>query len=114
MIYTSYFSNWRNFPEGFKLVSISCHNPDGATKYFKARPLNPPYWLLKAYKYDGLTEDEYIKHYTKEVLSKLNPEKMKKHLDNSILLCYEKKGDFCHRNLILEWLNENGIEAEEL
>lgn len=32
----------------------------------------------------------------------------------TIMLCYCKKGNFCHRNILREWINENGIECEEL
>lgn len=29
------------------------------------------------------------------------------------LCCYEKPGDFCHRNLVAAWLRKNGVECEE-
>jgi SAM-dependent methyltransferase len=29
------------------------------------------------------------------------------------LICYEKPSDFCHRHLVADWLNENGIECKE-
>ena len=29
------------------------------------------------------------------------------------LMCYEKPSDFCHRHLVANWLNENGIECKE-
>ena len=29
------------------------------------------------------------------------------------LICYEKPTDFCHRHLVADWLNKNGIECEE-
>ena len=29
------------------------------------------------------------------------------------LVCYEKPGDFCHRHLVADWLNEAGYQCEE-
>ena len=28
--------------------------------------------------------------------------------------CYEKPSDFCHRHLVADWLNKNGVECKEL
>ena len=31
-----------------------------------------------------------------------------------VLLCYEKPGDFCHRHILANWLEENfGFKVEE-
>jgi uncharacterized protein (DUF488 family) len=31
-----------------------------------------------------------------------------------IFLCYEKSGDFCHRHILADWLEENmGVRVEE-
>jgi len=46
----------------------------------------------------------YVKEYYKQVLSKLDPkEELKKIPDGSILLCYEKHDEFCHRHLVAFW-----------
>ena len=29
------------------------------------------------------------------------------------LICYEKPTDFCHRHLVADWFNKNGILCEE-
>ena len=60
--------------------------------------------------------DEYIKLYKETVLNKLNSEQILKELkENSVLLCYEKPNDFCHRHLIAEWLREElNIECSEV
>ena len=29
------------------------------------------------------------------------------------LVCYEKPSDFCHRHLVADWFNKNGIECKE-
>lgn len=45
----------------------------------------------------------YIKEYWNQVLSKLDPEKVFRELDNSILLCYESNMEFCHRHIVAAW-----------
>jgi uncharacterized protein (DUF488 family) len=68
--------------------------------------------------------DYYIKCFNEQVLDKLNPYsvlfEIKDLLDkNSIqsndicLICYEKPNDFCHRHLVADWLNKNGVECKE-
>lgn len=57
----------------------------------------------------GLISEEentkfYIREYYKQVLSKLNPEKVHKDLNNSVLLCYEDNNEFCHRHIVSAWL----------
>ena len=29
------------------------------------------------------------------------------------LICYEKPTDFCHRHLVADWFNKNGIRCKE-
>ena len=45
----------------------------------------------------------YIKEYWNQVLSKLDPEKVFRELDDSILLCYESNMEFCHRHIVAAW-----------
>lgn len=46
----------------------------------------------------------YVKEYYKQVLSKLDPhDVLKKIPDGSILLCYEKPDEFCHRHIVAFW-----------
>lgn len=46
----------------------------------------------------------YVEEYWKQVLSKLDPEKVYKELDYSTLLCYEPNTEFCHRHIVAAWL----------
>jgi hypothetical protein len=46
----------------------------------------------------------YIEQYYKEVLSKLDPDKVYNDLEDKILLCYEEPNDFCHRHIVAEWI----------
>ena len=54
--------------------------------------------------------------YYDEILNMLNPRKVFDEIgENSILLCYEKSGKFCHRRLVADWIEkELGIEVPEL
>lgn len=113
MIYTSYFSNWRNFPKNFKTVSISRFNQKWIKVDYHETKLAPSADLLLKYKNNEISEEEYDLIYLEE-LKKLNPNEIAKEYDNSIFLCYEKKGEFCHRNILSNWLKENNIKIEEL
>ena len=45
----------------------------------------------------------YIEEYWKQVLSKLDVEKVYRELDYSTLLCYENNNEFCHRHIVAAW-----------
>lgn len=78
--------------------------------------------------------DYYIEHFQTEVLDKLTPQRVLVDLQlllpievreemqepiwkskdyHIVLLCYEKTGEFCHRHLVADWLNKNGVECKE-
>lgn len=121
MIYTSYFGRMNSKKYGHlkdRAISIARGN-----KYWDG-PLYPdlfPTWdiILRAHN-KTITKEEYEKAYRKEVLDKLDPEKVHADLDGKILLCYEKTADieagtsFCHRYIVAQWLAEHGFEAKEL
>lgn len=44
-----------------------------------------------------------MQEYWNQVLSKLDPEKVFRGLDNSVLLCYESNTEFCHRHIVAAW-----------
>jgi uncharacterized protein YeaO (DUF488 family) len=114
MIQTSYFANFRNFPENKKKISISRFTPKWFKEDYNALELAPSAELLKDYK-DGLVDDaEYDKRYKKETLDKLDPKEIAKKYKDSIFLCYETDKEFCHRQLVANWLRENGENVEEV
>jgi len=113
MIYTSYYSNYRNFPDNFEPVSVSLYPPKGFNGII-IEELAPTNSILMDFKNGKINEFNYIQRYYTEVLSKLNPHQIAKKLNNKILLCFEKKGDFCHRHIITEWLKKHGYQIEEL
>ena len=102
MILTSYYGNkdLRQVEDQYKLVAISQSIPKGFKgEIFKG--LAPSWELVKM-----KNEAQYAAIYWQTVLSKLDPLKIVKSFDNSILLCWEAPGEFCHRRLVAEWLKE--------
>lgn len=113
MILTSYFSNWRKFPENTKTISVSRFPPKWAKFDEQLNELAPSSNLLMRYKNNEINKEYYEREYLIQ-LSQLNVFDIAAKIQGSVLLCFEKSGEFCHRNLIRKWLKENGIESEEL
>lgn len=66
------------------------------------------FWKIWHDNIGKISEEEntkyYVTEYYKEVLSKLDPEKTLELVpEDSILLCYEKNDEFCHRHLVAYW-----------
>jgi uncharacterized protein (DUF488 family) len=108
---TSYYAKSSKLPNA---VSIAGKAPDWYTGR-EYKQLAPKYWFFKKYKDDG-DEKFYTEQYKKEVLDQLDPKKVFEELgENSVILCWEKSGKFCHRHLVAEWFKEKlGIEVTEL
>lgn len=116
-IYTSYFANMKNIDKDVFTISICGKCPEWylGEEY---KVLAPKYWFFSEYK---KTKDEvyYTNMYDAFVLDKLSIHNIIEHLENAgnhkdvVLLCYEKPGDFCHRHLVSNWFNKNGILCEE-
>jgi hypothetical protein len=115
-MYTSYFGNPKILGNQFKLVSVSRRPPKFFSQIDIYKPLCPNWNLVSNYKSRLITKEEYIKEYYDNNLNKLDPLIVFGDLGmNSILLCYEKAGDFCHRRLIAEWLQKYlDVEIDEL
>jgi uncharacterized protein (DUF488 family) len=62
-----------------------------------------------------MDEDTYREEYQK-ILDNLDPRKVYEDLGkNSILICWEAPGKFCHRRLVAEWLEKHlGVTVPEL
>jgi len=102
-----YFSNRIREPD-LHLVGISNSYPrrlpwlKGIKTY---KPLCPGWPLVKDYKQERISRDQYIQIYREDILDKLNPEKVFHDLgEEAVILCWEKPGKFCHRRLIADWL----------
>lgn len=126
MFYTTHFANIKNLPKNVVPVSIAGKAPSGY-KGLEYKKLAPKYHFFIKWK-ENHDNEYYIRHFNEEVLSKLDPydvirEIQDKFCDGNIILnmdqiefafvCYEKPSNFCHRHLVAEWLNNNGIECKE-
>jgi hypothetical protein len=129
MIYTSYFGNYRKFPEHSYLVSISLYPPKG----FKGEKLSeldnnngflniiPNKKLLSDYKSKLVDNVGYAKQYI-EQLKLVDFENFCSVFEHCILLCYESnaidpstgKPFFCHRHVLRFYMNRLGYKIKEL
>ena len=113
-MFTSYFHSPLLTPGDPRLVSIARWAPfRPAEKAYRGRgypALAPPKTL------QDLSKEEYTKAYRKKVLDRLDPRKVFEDLgEDSVLLCWERPGQFCHRRLVAEWLEFYlGIKVPEL
>lgn len=120
MLYTSYYGNHRKYKNMFR-VSISRTAPTNSFD-IQLIKLAPDAELLQKYKSNSITIKEYTQAYhrqlTKHEDSGYLAQVVKALLevpDDVVLLCYEKKGDFCHRHLLADWLNSHhGTNIQEL
>lgn len=114
---TSYFAHPNILKTDLKLISVSKKPPTWFTKNIQIYRLLCPSWdLVMSYKNNSISEEEYVRRYYEENLNKLDPEKVYHDLgEDSVLLCYEKSGQFCHRHIIGRWLmNSLNIIVMEL
>lgn len=136
MLYTSYFANIRNLPANVVPIAISRGVPDWFDRQFPGqicKRLAPTWDMLNEWKKEK-TAGRYTTCFQEHILDKLSltgvisdlhialPRGVKEQLDCSIqhnpywhvaLICYEKPDSFCHRHLVAEWFNKNGISCEE-
>jgi len=106
---TSYFAVYK----GTDGVSIARRTPSWC-KCKEYPSLFPPWEIIMKYKKDG-NKEYYTEQYYSLILSKLDPKKVYEDLKDSVLLCYEKSGDFCHRRLVAKWIETAlGIPVEEV
>jgi len=98
-----------------RAVAISRTQPRGWTGR-AYEPLAPTWRLVQAAKSGAIDDDEYTRRYRAEVLSKLDPARVRADLgDDAVLLCWERPGAFCHRRLVAEWFEETlGVSVPEV
>lgn len=115
IIYTSYFGNIEKLPDNVFPIAI-CAKPPHWFKGPNYKELAPKYAFFMKYKE---THDEayYIEHFNSEVLDKLRQKDVVATLRSlagdkiPCMMCFEKPGDFCHRHLVAEWLNNSGFAS---
>lgn len=132
MIFTSYFANIRKLPKNVIPIAICA----GVPTWYKGAlypKLAPDYELLMKWKCDH-NNDDYAECFKATVLNNLDvirtvhelhmllPDTARRQMQTSVwnspdwhvaLVCYEKPGDFCHRHLVADWLNQNRFMCEE-
>jgi len=122
-IYTSYFARIKQIRERDDLlpVSIARFKPNWLKEpVLEFKKLAPSVELLSDIKNGLIDEEQYIRRFKKEVLVGKTVEAVRIHLmsfagnKDVVLLCYERPYEFCHRHIIREWFNNNGIYCEEL
>lgn len=117
MIYTTYFGKLKSLPKNIIPISICGKAPD-LYKGLQYKKLAPKYDFFMQWKQTH-DNDYYIRCFNKQVLGILDCNKVVAELysmsnDNDIaLVCYEKPGDFCHRHLVAEWLQDADYDCEE-
>jgi len=81
---------------GKNRLDITVKGQDILGQYFA-----PSWRMVKDFKSGKITEDEYIKKYDKILNSITKPVWRKLYdLDDVVLVCFCKKGNFCHRILL--------------
>lgn len=105
-IYTSYFARASKIVPDRRLVSIALTTPEGWGGAY-LRELNPSPALLHSIKNNEISNKEYEEIYRRDILDNLNPKEIANKLLGKVMCCWEKSGSFCHRHIVLKWLEEN-------
>lgn len=135
MLYTSYFAKLNKLPNNIIPISI-CGKAPVWYKGLQYKKLAPKYDFFMKWK-ENHDNDYYIKCFNEQVLNNLDiintltelynllsneQQNLIEMIDcppwvnpniNIALICYEKPSDFCHRHLVAEWFERNGIKCEE-
>lgn len=120
MICTSSHNNWQS--DKYRTFSISGNRGKDANYRGNCYPALAPkreFWSVWHSNIGKIPEEDntryYIQEYWNQVLSKLDPEKVFRDLDDSVLLCYEPNTDFCHRHIVAAWFELLlGIKVPEM
>ena len=120
MIYTGYYAKLKKYKEfGIEPIAVSGKVPD-FYEGLKYPDFAPRYDMFQRWKIGEITNEGYTKEY-KVYLETLDKEEVRADFKpyneegkDCVLLCYEKSGDFCHRHVLADWIEENfGYKVEE-
>lgn len=120
MIFTGYYGKIKNYEVfGIEPIAISGKRPDFYDGLYYPE-FAPRYEMFQRWKNKEITNEGYTEEY-KAWLDTLDKNEIRKDFEeyntvgkNCILLCYEKSGDFCHRHVLADWLEENfGFKIKE-
>lgn len=117
MIYTGYYSKVKKYEEeGLTPIAISGTVPS----FFKGAAwkwLAPKWQSFAEWKNGEMDNFQYSEKYIEEVLEKLDKEELRElilSVKDPVFICYEKSGDFCHRHILADWLEDKlGLVVEE-
>lgn len=109
-IYTSYFAKLKSLPPDIVPIAICAKLPNWYTgKCYKK--VAPKYGFFMQWKQNH-DNARYTALFKKEVLAELKFVDVISELfqissgKDIALICYEKPGDFCHRHIVADWVNE--------
>jgi len=115
-----YFSNRIREPD-LNLVGVSNSYPKGLSWLKSMRTyksLCPGWVLVKDYKREIISWQNYVEIYQRDILNRLDPEEVYHDLgEDAVILCWEKPGTLtlCHRRLIADWFYDRlQIKINEL
>ena len=116
-IYTTYFARVKDLLDDIVPISIAFRAPNGfeGPTY---RQVAPPWWMIKNLKDSG-DKGAYEDDYDRLILSKLDFDQVMEELrflsqgHDIALVCWERPSEFCHRNILAAWFEENGQHVEE-
>jgi len=100
-----------------KCFSISRRLPGGCN-FPVIKSLRPPTDLLRKWEEGSLSDERYIGIYEREVLAKTSVSEILREVlkrgevEEVTLCCWERDGAFCHRKIVAEWLQREGMEVE--
>lgn len=113
-----YTTNFRNISKAIGVkIAVSRYTPSwiDPLEYKWIVGLAPSPMLLKSYKDEVITWDEFSERYKIGLNEKIKP--LIEYLDKGIditILCYEAKDKHCHRHIISDKIKEMGYEVAEL
>ena len=118
---TSYFAKLNDILNTPFMVPVSiCGKAPDWYSGIQYKKLAPSWSIYSDWKFNHHDNEIYTKRFNEEILGKLDPKQVISELlertdgKQPCLICYEKPMDFCHRHLVADWLNANGIIGFEV
>jgi len=117
MIYTSYYANRATAPMTRIRISATTVKGTAAQEYWETVA---PDWntMIGPYKRGEIGEAEYERRYRAMLDSRTDRitaqwrDILRRHGgEDIVLLCWCRKGAFCHRRILAAWLAEHGFEG---
>lgn len=114
MIYTGYYAKTNKYIDaGLITIAVSGSVPP-FYKGLTVKEFAPRYGVFQQWK-QGLIDDMQYTELYKDYLNTLNANRVRKYFESLkgtdvVLLCYEKPGQFCHRHILADWL-ENDLKV---